>query len=232
MQYAWFVWSLILLGIWTAIYFFLKQKESRREMLLVSFWSSVFGLTEPLFVPSYWSPPSLFDLAHRTGFDIESFIFMFGVAGIAAVVYERIFPTKHQSMPSYEMARGRHRYHAWAILSAPIFFFLLYFLTDINPIYSTSIALMIGGIFAWYCRPDLKNKMIVSAFLFTALYFFYFLTLIAIYPGYVQQVWNLSAISGILIFGIPLEEYIFAFSFGFIWSSVYEHIKWYKIKSI
>jgi hypothetical protein len=32
-------------------------------------------LTEPLFVPDYWNPPSLFDLARRSGFDIESVIF-------------------------------------------------------------------------------------------------------------------------------------------------------------
>lgn len=68
--------------------------------------------------------------------------------------------------------------------------------------------------------------MIVSVFLFLGLYFFYFLTLIAMYPGYVEKVWNLKVISGILIFGIPLEELLFAFSFGFLWSSIYEHVTW------
>ena len=32
-------------------------------------WASIgtapFGLTEPVFVPEYWSPPSLFDPAQR-----------------------------------------------------------------------------------------------------------------------------------------------------------------------
>ena len=52
------------------------------------------------------------------------------------------------------------------------------------------------------------------------------------FPGYVERVWNLKVISGILIFGVPLEELMFAFSFGFLWSSVYEHVKWYKIKGL
>lgn len=91
---------------------------------------------------------------------------------------------------------------------------------------------VVGGFATWYCRPDLKKKMIVSAFLFLTLYFVYFWTLIAISPGYVEQVWNLEAISGILIIGIPLEELLFAFSFGFIWSSIYEHLTWKKLKLI
>ena len=102
--------------------------------------------------------------------------------------------------------------------------------TDLNPIYATFIALIGGGLFTWYCRPDLKKRMFVSAFIFLGIYFFYFLTLIAMYPGYVERVWNLKAISGILILGIPLEELLFALSFGFIWSSIYEHIAWRKLK--
>lgn len=50
-------------------------------MLWQACFTTPFGLTEPLFVPNYWSPPSLFDLARSTGFDIESFIFSFGIGG-------------------------------------------------------------------------------------------------------------------------------------------------------
>ena len=55
-------------------------------------------------------------------------------------------------------------------------------------------------------QAGFEEKMIVSAFMFSALYFLYFLTLIAISPGFVEQVWNLKAISGILILGIPLRN--------------------------
>ena len=42
-------------------------------------------------------------------------------------------------------------------------------------------------------------------------------------PGYIAQVWNLPALSGVLIGGIPLEELLFGFSFGWYWTGVYEH---------
>ncbi|MBI5077975.1 MAG: hypothetical protein HZB11_01225 [Candidatus Yonathbacteria bacterium] len=228
-KFVWLIWSLILIVVWALVYAFLKSKESRKEMLVVSFWTALFGITEPLFVPEYWNPPSLFDLAHQTGFDIESFIFSFGIGGIAVVIYERIFRTVHARMTKHEQHRSRHQYHLLALSSAPALLFVLIVATSLNPIYSAIIAMVVGGIATWYCRPDLKKKMLVSAFIFLMIYFIYFLTLIALYPGYVDQVWNIKDISGIIIVGIPLEELLFAFSFGFIWSSIYEHIAWRKI---
>lgn len=230
MQYAWFIWSLVLVGIWGIIYVTLDTKDKKREMFIVSLWTSLLGLTEPLFVPEYWIPPSLFDLALRTGFDIESLIFSFAIGGIAVVIYERIFRVVHEQMPKAAQYASRHKYHVWAILSAPATFILLALTTNLNPIYSAEIAMVLGGLFVWYCRPDLKKKMLVSALLFLGLYFFYFLTLVVLYPGYVETVWRLDRISGILIAGVPLEELLFALSFGFLWSSIYEHFTWRRLK--
>lgn len=231
MQYIWLIWSLILIAIWAVIYAFLKSKENKKEMLSVSFWTALTGLAEPIFVPEYWLPPSLFDLALNTGFDIESVIFSFGTGGIAVIIYEWIFRTSHESIP-ISKRHGHHHLHIFALFATPIIFLVLFWIADWNVIYSVIISMTLGGLLAWYCRPDLKNKMITSAFIFLFLYFIYFLILIALSPGYVEKVWNLEAISGILIFGIPLEELLFAFSFGFLWSSIYEHITWKKLKLI
>ncbi|MBI2623159.1 MAG: hypothetical protein HYW65_01105 [Candidatus Liptonbacteria bacterium] len=217
------------MGIWGVVYARVRSKESKKEMLIVSLWTSLLGLTEPLFVPEYWNPPSLFDLAHRTGFDIESIVFAFAIGGIVVVLYERVFPTAHRHMPLEARHAAHHRYHLWALLAAPVVFIALSLATSLNPIYISVLALILGGVATWYCRPDLKKKMFVSALLFLGLYFVYFLTLIALYPGYVAQVWRLDAISGILIAGIPLEELLFALSFGFYWSSVYEHFTWRRV---
>src|SRR3989344_7155713 len=232
MQYIWLIWSLILIAIWIGIYVFLDSKEKKREMLIVSFWTSLFGFTEPLFVPAYWSPPSLFNLALRTGFDIESLIFSFGIGGIAVIIYERIYQNRHTAVSAKEHHSSRHRFHIWALLSTPIIFVILLVATNLNSMHSAIIAMIMGGLATWYCRPDLKKKMFTSAFIFLILYFLYFLTLIAISSGYVERVWNLGAISGILIFGIPLEELLFALSFGFIWSSIYEHVAWKRVIAI
>ena len=58
MQYVWFIWSLIILALWALL--FVLKKGYREEMLKMSLITMPFGLTEPLFVPEYWLPPSLF----------------------------------------------------------------------------------------------------------------------------------------------------------------------------
>lgn len=232
MQYIWLIWSLILIAIWLVVYISLRSGSEKKEMLTVSLWTSLLGLTEPLFVPEYWSPPSLFDLAMRTGFDIESLIFAFAAGGVVFALYQLVFHKKHGHMQKMSRHTPKHRFHYVVILSVPVLIIGLFIATNLNPIYNFIIAGVVGGLLAWYCRPDLGRKMFVSAGFFLVVYYFYFLTLIAMSPGYVNNVWNFNTLSGILITGIPLEELLFAITLGFYWSSVYEHITWKKLKLI
>lgn len=228
MTHEWLIFTLILLGIWIIIY--IAKPLVRKEMFWASLFTMPFGLTEPLFVPEYWSPSSLFNLAARTGFDIESLIFCFAVGGIGSVLYEIIVKVKHRKMSKKEMRSKKHRFHILALVSPIIIFIPLQIFTNLNSIYSASIAMFVGGIAAILCRPDLKKKIWIGGLLFLALYFVFFLFFNLIYPGVVQEFWNLSAISGILILGVPLEELMFGFTFGMMWSGIYEHRMWYKIK--
>lgn len=225
----WFFWAVGLVCIWLIIWLF--RREARQRMLWASLLTMPFGLTEPIFVPEYWSPPSLFDLARRTGFDLESLIFCFGIGGLGVVLYDLIFDVQHRKMSWSEKHHRRHRYHLWTLVSPLLIFPPLYLGTDWNPIYSASLTMFLAGLAALFCRPDLWNKIWVGGILFTLFYFIYFLLLDAASPGYVERVWTLPAISGILLFGIPIEELLFAFTFGMLWSSYYEHVTWHKLKS-
>src|SRR3989344_1876506 len=137
----WFVFSLILFVIWIIVFIFNKGKK---EMLIVSVLTMPFGLTEPLFVPEYWSPPSLFNLALKTGFDIESLIFCFAIGGIGTVAYEIIVKKYHKNIKNLEIKR--HKYHYFILFSPIMTFLILFIFTKLNPIYSASIAMFIGGI--------------------------------------------------------------------------------------
>jgi hypothetical protein len=48
-------------------------------------------------------------------------------------------------------------------------------------------------------------------------------------PGYIDQFWNLPALRGVLVYGIPLEELLFGAVFGLYWCGVYEHVTWSEI---
>lgn len=222
MQYAWFLWSAGLLAIWFVVYAMLPTRAQRRQLVIVSFWTSLLGITEPIFVPEYWNPPSLFGLAQSTGFDIESFMFAFGVGGVS-VLYDVFFPQVRHPMSRAVCHGARHRFHVFALWSGPATFVLLLLFSDLNPIYSVIAGLAVGSVASILCRPDLLKKMLFTGPVFFVVYFLYFLSLVLVFPSFVETVWNLQRLSGILFAGIPLEELVFALFFGFYWASIYEH---------
>ncbi len=223
-SYAYLIMSTALFVAWLVLY--TGRSDLRRTMFRVSLVAALLGLTEPLFVPRYWSPYTLFDLARRTGFDLESLLFSFAIGGIVFAGYEVFFCMA----PSKSMAGERHgeghRYHWLAVASPYLLFLIVASFTKLNPIYSSAIALLAGSVTTVYCRRDLWLKMAVSGALFLTLYFTVFLVFNLAFPGYVVAVWNLTAISGVRMAGVPLEELMFAFTFGLYWSSVYEHLMW------
>lgn len=225
MHYVWLTWSSAFLIPWALLYF--VKPGFRRKMLRVSLATSLLGLSEPIFVPEYWNPPGLFDLAQRTGFDIESLIFCFAIGGIGAVMYNALANKDIVEIPHAERYNARHRWHLLAIASPYLIFPALYFLPW-NPIYPGIVAMALGGIANVLCRPDLLRNTLVGGALFLFLYAVSMLSLIIFVPGYIEQVWNLPALSGVLPGGIPLEELAFGFTFGLYWAGIYEHFNWHR----
>ena len=220
---VWFAWASAFLIPWLA--FYAAFPAQRTAMLWASVFTAPFGLTEPLFVPSYWSPPSLLDLARTTGFDIESVIFSFGIGGVGSVLYNLLTNTRHRRIGAAERRLPLHRHHYVAI-AAPFAAFVPLYALPWNPIYAAISAMVVGGIANVLCRPDLSRKTWVGAALFVAYYAVFLLGLEWLSPGYFARVWNLPALSGVLVHSIPLEEFLFAAAFGLYWAGVYEHLTW------
>ena len=222
-HYVWLIWSSTFLVPWAALY--LSNAGLRTVIWRASLATALFGVTEPLFVPAYWNPPSLFELAQRTGFDLESFIFSFAIGGIGTVLYDTV--TERHFAPVSSRLRGApiHRFHLAALLLPFAAFVPLYFLPW-NPIYPVLVCLTAGAIASVACRPDLRRKTLIGGLLFLGLYGVFMLGLRWFAPGYIGAVWNLPALSGLLLYGVPLEELLFGFAFGSYWSGVYEHLTW------
>lgn len=120
-----------------------------------------------------------------------------------------------------------HRRHKLAIAAPFIAFPVLYFLPW-NPICAALMAMIIGSIATLLCRPDLKWKTWIGGLLFTGYYWVFVEGVELLSPGYVQRVWNFADLSGVLILATPLEELVFAFTFGMYWAGVYDHFTWRK----
>lgn len=224
-HYVWLLWSSAFFIPWALLY--ALNPVHRRVMLRATVLTALFGLTEPIFVPAYWNPPSLFELAQRTGFDIESLIFAGAIGGIGAVLYNILTGRRLVMMRPAERVHAQHRFHPLAVATPAIVFLGLYFLPW-NPIWPALAAMAAGAAAAVWCRPELIAKTFVGGGLFLILYGVFMLGLRWLAPGYIEQVWNLPALTGVLVYGIPLEELVFGFSFGMYWSGVYEHLSWQR----
>lgn len=225
-QYVWLVWSSALLVPWLAVYAAFPRQ--RKVMVWASLFTMPFGLTEPIFVPQYWSPPSLFDLARTTGFDIESLVFTFGIGGVCAVLYNLFTSRKLAPMADAERKSPRHKLHAWA-LATPFLLFPVLYPFSWNPIYPAIVAMCLGAAAAIWCRPDLARKTWIGAILFVTYYTLFLIGVEWTATGYIQRVWNVSALSGLSFIGIPIEELLFAAAFGTYWSGVYDHFTWRRL---
>ena len=158
-------------------------------------------------------------------------IFCFAIGGIGAIAYNALANRTPAPMSHSERGAARHVFHRLAVATPFLVFPPLYVLPW-NPIYPGIVALVVGGVCNMLCRPDLVRNTLVGGALFFSLYAAFMLALIASAPGYIEAVWNLRALSGALIGGIPLEELAFGFSFGLYWAGAYEHLTWRRSAAV
>ncbi|MHA2219528.1 MAG: lycopene cyclase domain-containing protein [Candidatus Hodarchaeales archaeon] len=246
---------IVLMVFWLITFIILKKKQMSRdlhEFKWASLACSMLGITEPLFVPEYWNPPSIIKFYR---WDLESFIFCFAVGGIAAVITE--LPTVKKSILELDyllwriikriyvfirgLVIGKYVVDRVAVISYSrisnnkslirienmllIIFFLAIFGTTaqfgLNIIYDAAIVCLATACFIWWRRPKLKWQILGGGLSFTAVYTVVLLVMKSVFPDF-YECWNLENLSGCWIAGAPMEEYLFAFTFGAFWAPLYE----------
>ncbi|HRY52289.1 MAG TPA: lycopene cyclase domain-containing protein [Candidatus Portnoybacteria bacterium] len=221
-KYAYLFCCLILAVFWLLI--FARRKDLRREMVWASLAGLPFGIIDYFLVPAYWHPESLFGLMEKYGVGIESFLFLFLMAGLVSVIYEFLSNRKTKKING---SRSRHL-HLLPLLLGVICFFTLTFLFPNKAIYNFIAAGALGGLAVVWLRRDLFKQAAASALIFTLFYFGVLLLVNQIFSGVIASVYNFKNMCGILVLGIPLEELLAAFFAGGSWSVFYEYVKSYR----
>ncbi len=202
--------------VWLIAYF--TQTSLRKKMLWSSLIALPFGLGELYYIPDYWAPQTLFNLGMRYHIDIESFALMFFLGGIAAFVYEGFF--KKQVL-TQKICHPVCRCYTPLITTLVTFIVLARAFPDWNIIYPSSFAGLAGGAIAMLLYPKLRRHVLFGGILFALLYWVS-LAMLDVFLPWIATTWNLSALSGILVAGVPVEEILFGFSFGTLWAPLYE----------
>lgn len=218
-----------LLGIvWLIL--FLRRKDLRHAMI----WSAMFyivmlsigflllylvNLDPSMRInPGYWTPPTLFDLNNKTGgYSIEDALFMFFMAGIAAAVYEEV--TNRRILKKVDR-RLKKRHALWIGLLGSVIVCSIF---NLNAMYLLIFFNLFGGMAIIYQRPDLLKQAVLSAVLLVAIYWVLFSIYNILFADFIAKYDHLEHTTKLIILGIPLEEYLYAFTFGFIWAPLYEY---------
>jgi hypothetical protein len=224
-EYSYLVGALIFVVAWVGCYWF--GRSYRAQEIWGSVVSAPFALTGFLFIPQYWSPPSLFNLDNRIGISIEDIVWSAAVGGIASVVGEICFKS---NLRERRGVRRRRHYAPFVIVIG--IFILLEVLRSDKAIYNMIAAFALGVIVLACVRPDLILQMVLGAAIFTALYFALFKFLLFVYPEFIQRFYNTPKLLGIYFAGIPVEEIAFAATGGAIWSVAYEYVHGYRVASV
>jgi hypothetical protein len=195
-------------------------------MLWGTLLAAPFALTGFLFIPEYWSPPSLFNLAQRYGISIEDVLWSGAVGGIASSVSEIAF---HQRLEEMRQRSGERKYGPLFVMIGV--FVVLELLRPADSIFNMIIAFAAGAALIAVLRRDLIGRMTRGAAVFAVVYLLLFVWFLSLYPDFIPRYYNTARLLGIYIIGVPVEEPLFAFSGGAVWTVFYEYVHAYRLVS-
>jgi len=221
-QYAFMLGNLLFLIVW--IILFLIRRDLRKEMLTMSLIVAPMGpISEFFYLRDYWHP-EFFNGALRS---VEELLFGFAIGGITAIIYEVLFDKKYLKKNLKSRSKWLFVVGIFGITCVMIAGNII---LGLNSLYVSIVAFLIIGISILIVRRDLLKEAIFSGLFVSLLMLMFYFIWARIFPGIIQEWWLLKNISGIIIFGAPLEELMWGFSWGFATGPAYTFINRLKFK--
>lgn len=215
-EYAYLVATVPLLLVWTA--FFLLRKDVRKEMLVMSFGIGVLSVVTAHYwwTVDWWHPPTI--TGTRVG--VEDFLAGFGSGGIMAVAYEVLFRKRHYRM-------RRLCFHCPGPLTLLLLLaFLMSWLvwgSGVTSFWGSTIAMSSVAALLFYFRRDLFINGILSGLLMAIIALPSYFLIMTVAPSWIGSVYDFNFLSGKLLLGIPVEEFVFWFLAGMVFGPFYEY---------
>ena len=213
LQYAYLIGDGVLFLVWMTL--FLIRKDLRREILMMSLIVAPLGpISEIFYTADYWKP-TLFN-GWRIG--VEDVLFGFFIGGISGVLYEELFGKKFTKRKT----RGHPTLFLLYIGLGILWMIGINSILGLNSIYASIFWFMIIAATTVYLRHDLLKDALLSGVLLSSAAFILYTIFLLLFPNAIQSWWMMKNISGILITGIPLEELMWAFTWGLFAGPAYE----------
>lgn len=221
MKFAFLFGNIIQLVIWLVLYY--NRKDLRKQILFNSVLFGFFSLLSAYlwWTVDWWHPQNI----TGTRIGIEDFLIGFSSGGIASIIFEEIFKKN-----TYRIRKQHGSFKLFFVL---IFITLLsisvsFWIFNFSSFVSFVITGILIGCLIIYERKDLAFDAFISGLLTTIAFLPFYYSIMATFPDWINQTYYWSNLSGIKITGIPIEEMVFYFLFGFCVGPSYEF--WQKLK--
>jgi hypothetical protein len=198
--------------IW--IILFLKSPGIRMALLVMSAFGGLAGpIGEYWFLRDYWHPD--YALPMRIGnwrFGIEDYILTFAMVGTAMALFEK-FGTKKEWGPLPPVS-WRSLFRMDMIGNFGILLMIFFAsIVRMNSIYAIMLTLLISSAALYWKRSAWIPRVLAVTAGFSIFYWAVFrFAFMPLYPGILERWWNLGALCGVRLLGVPVEEPIWAFS--------------------
>ena len=221
-MYGYLIGDLIFLAIWLVL--FIMRKDLRHEMLVMSVLIGVISVVTEYcwYTKDWWRPEAIPGI--WIGF--EHFLMGFGSGGIIASIYEEVFKKRLYKRTSKKYSpRG-----SLVLLMLAWFTSVLFWTFHITSFWSSTVAMIVIALLMFYYRRDLLAAGFLTGLCMVIVSLPMYWGILLIYPHWVQETYLFNYLSGILVFGIPIEELVFWFLAGFLWGPFYEYWKGEKFR--
>jgi Lycopene cyclase len=183
-------------------------RKQRFPMMLSAFFSTPFSLASLAFVPEYWNPVRIFEFPIGP----EDLMFSLTTGGIAWLlsicwIHQKIHI---KLQPSTILKRG-----ILGLLYGSTICTVLWYV-GVGVMSSVLISSIAVILLVLYLQYDLWPIQLLGIACFTVFYIVFIKLWLTVFPEAIQQ-WNVSALWGYSIWGIPLEEIAWAAIFGGGW---------------
>ena len=198
--------------------FFLLRKDLRDQQLFVSVFTAPLGPVTQIiwFYKDYWRPEYVWTFAiSGVPIGVEEILFAFFIGGIGSVLYEVIFRKQHR--------HGRYRFKqtALVLISAGVIIDIVN-AAHVNTVWASSIALVLASLIMIAIDKDLRKDWVMSSILMFVFVTVLYLAWLALYPALVSKFWLPSGLSGVNLFGVPIEELSWFVSWAMFSGVAYE----------
>jgi len=208
--YLWIV--AIIVPLWALIFY--RKKASRIEIIYMGLLmgTCAMGLDRYCSFHDYWRPPTVFRI-----FNFESFLYGFFWGGISAKIFELLFGREYRAT-----GEPNPVFVLIFVFASFLLYMVLLGLFNVNSVDNYIILMLLCVIVLLFLKKELFIVSVVSGVCMVVVNMCWYAVILAIYPEAVDNIWRIENISGLSVFGVPIEEHAYIFFMGCFGSILYK----------